>query len=189
MLSGMIRIPRFYARHAVCLFVALLVAGCATPDPDSVRADFDRGLAAYDSKDYITAFRIWDGIKDSDVAALRNVAVMLRAGQGVARDPVRARALFTEAADAGLSSAAYNLGLMLLAGEAGPPDIPGGLMRLEQAAPTQPLAAIELGRIYRAGALVRADPVRARHFFAMAAAAGNEQAAQELKSLPAEAAP
>lgn len=175
--------------RAVCLSAAVLVAGCATPDPDSVRADFDRGLAAYDHKDYAAAFHIWDGIKDADAAALRNVAVMLRTGQGVRKDTARAQALFAEAADAGLSSAAYNLGQMLLAGEAGPPDIPGGLMRLEQAAPGQPLAAIELGRIYRDGRLVRADPARARHFFGMAASAGNELAVQELKSLPAETAP
>lgn len=185
-MTALLRILTFRPRfsHALALILAGgLLAACAG-DPDSVKADFDRGLSAYDGGDYATAFHLWDGIKNDDLAAMRNVAVMLRTGQGAPKNPAKARALFAEAADAGLSSAAYNLGQMLIAGEGGKRDVKSGLSWMERAAPTQPLAAAELGEIYRKGKLVPVDLIKARTYLAMAAAAGDTQSAQILAQLP-----
>lgn len=175
---------RILARRApVLALTGVLLAACAS-NPDSVKADFDHGLAAYDGGDYATAFHLWDGIKNDDLAALRNVAVMLRTGQGVPKNPAKARKLFAEAADGGLSSAAYNLGQMLIAGDGGKRDVKTGLIWMERAAPSQPMAAAELGEIYRKGKLVPVDLIKARNFLAMAAAAGDTQSARTLAQMP-----
>ena len=49
--------------------------------------------AAYDAGDYPAAYKIWSGIDRYDLAAMRNVAMMLRTGQGVQKDPKKARGL------------------------------------------------------------------------------------------------
>ncbi len=56
-----------------------------------IAAVFDTGVAAYDAGNYERAFKIWWDLQFEDVAAMRNVAMMLRNGQGVQRDPRKAR--------------------------------------------------------------------------------------------------
>ena len=80
---------------------------------------------------------------------MRNVAMMLRKGQGVAKDPKKAEELYQRAAEAGLPTAQADLADMLLKGEAGPPDPGRALPLLEAAAAANhPVAQ------YRAGANV-----------------------------------
>src|SRR6202000_1509951 len=93
----------------------------------ATKATFDKGLAAYDAKDYAGAFKIFSSIDDRDLAAMRNVALMLRKGQGTARDPNAAEEIYARAANGGLATAAADLGEMLLNGEAGPPDAKAAL--------------------------------------------------------------
>ena len=53
---------------------------------------FDQGRAAYDAKDYDTAFKIFSELADDyDLAAMRNVALMERDGLGTRQRP-KARA-------------------------------------------------------------------------------------------------
>ncbi len=166
------------------LFLCLLTA-CAALPVDTT-ADFDRGLAAYDGGDFPSAYRIWDGIKEGNLAALRNVATMLRTGKGVAKDPVRAEKLMQEAAEDGLVSAEFDFGQMRLTGEAGPPDAKTGLLWIARAADAgHPMAAYWLGRIYQQGAVVPADPVLARKYLTLAADGGVAAALDALKALPA----
>src|ERR1700749_4043879 len=47
----------------------------------------DSGVAAYDAGNYQQAFKIWWDLRYEDLAAMRNLAMMLRKGQGVAKDP------------------------------------------------------------------------------------------------------
>ena len=61
-------------------------------------------------------------IDDDDIAAMRNVAMMLRQGLGTDKDPKGAEDLYQRAAEAGLPTAQADLADMLLKGEAGPPD-------------------------------------------------------------------
>ena len=98
--------------------------GCATPASGDPESDRSPGVAAYDKGDYPTAYRNGpSSIDDEDLAAMRNVAMMLRAsGTGVAKDPKKAEELYEMAAEAGLPTAQADLADMLLKGEAGPPD-------------------------------------------------------------------
>ncbi len=88
-----------------------------------IAALFDSGVAAYDAGDYQKAFKIWWDLQYEDVAAMRNIAMMLRKGQGTAKDPKKAEEIFERAAQAGLPTAQADLADMLLKGEAGPPDL------------------------------------------------------------------
>src|ERR1700691_1661355 len=84
-------------------------------------SEFDRGLKAYDAGQYTTAYEIWWKIKDEDLAAMRNVALMLRKGQGVKKDAHKAQDLFETAANAGMINAEVDLAKMLLHGRPAPP--------------------------------------------------------------------
>ena len=66
--------------------------------------EFDRGLKAYDARQYPAAFQIWWQIKDRDLAAMRNVALMLRKGLGVPKDPRKAEGVLRAAAATGNSA-------------------------------------------------------------------------------------
>ena len=49
---------------------------------ESIKAVFDSGVAAYDRGDYPTAFKLFSSIDGDDLAAMRNVAMMLRERPG-----------------------------------------------------------------------------------------------------------
>lgn len=170
------------------LFAALALAGCASPVQDvaATRKTFDEGVAAYDAKDYAGAYRIFVSIDDRDVAAMRNVALMLRRGEGVAKDPKAAEEMYARAATGGLATAAADLGEMLLNGEAGPPDPKAALPWLAGAADAgHPVAAFELGEMYEQGNGVEKDLGLARKLYRQAADAGYDAAKQRLAALPA----
>ena len=103
-------------------------------DGTEIAKIFDSGVAAYDAGQYEQAFKIWWDLRYEDLAAMRNLAMMLRKGQGVARDPKQAEEIYQRAAEAGLPTAQADLADMLLKGEAGPPDLAGALPLLEAAA-------------------------------------------------------
>src|ERR1700750_416099 len=78
-----------------------------------IAAAFDSGVAAYDAGDYPKAFKIWWDLRYEDIAAMRNLGMMLRKGQGVDKDPRQAKDLFLRAARAGLPTAQADLADML----------------------------------------------------------------------------
>lgn len=148
-----------------------------------IAAVFDSGVAAYDAGNYEQAFRIWWDLQFEDVAAMRNVAMMLRKGQGVQRDPRQAEVIFERAARAGLATAQFDLADMLLKGEAGDPDPKAALPFLRAAAKANhPMAQFHLGWIYESGAngLVPVNLEMARELYAAAAARGLKDAADRL---------
>src|SRR6202000_402001 len=100
-------------------------------DSAEIAKIFDSGVAAYDAGNYAQAYKIWWGLRYEDVAAMRNLAMMLRKGQGVVKDPKKAEELYQRAAEAGLPTAQADLADMLLKGEAGPPDLASALPLLE----------------------------------------------------------
>jgi TPR repeat protein len=156
---------------------------------------FDSGLAAYDAGDYPKAFKIWWDLQYEDLAAMRNLAMMLRKGQGVAKDPKKAEEIFQRAAEAGLPTAQADLADMLLKGEAGPPDLASALPLLEAAAAANhPVAQFQLGELYETGAppLVPKNLDVARQLYAAAASHGMQEAADRLRVVgppPANTAP
>lgn len=167
------------------LWICLFAGGCATAETsESLKATFDSGLAAYDKGDYPAAFKIWSSIDDQDVAAMRNVAMMLRKGQGTDKDPKAAEEMFQRAADAGLPNAQADLADMLLKGEAGPPDPKAALPLLQAAAAADhPIAEYELGQMYETGEIVPKDLTVARNLYTAAAGHGMKEAQDRLAAL------
>ena len=166
------------------LAFCLILAGCAATSGKELASTFDQGVAAYDAHDYAKAYKIWSTITDEDLAAMRNCAMMLRAGQGVAKDPQAAANLYLRAAQAGLPTAQADLADMLLKGEAGPPDLAGALPLLEAAAAANhPAAQFQLGELYETGAppLVPQNLEVARQLYAAAAGHGMKEAADRLR--------
>ena len=172
-----------------CCCVAI-ASGCASSPAEDVAATkktFAEGVAAYDAKDYARAYQTFVSIDDRDLAAMRNVALMLRKGEGVAKDPKAAEEMYARAASGGLATAAADLGEMLLKGEAGPPDPKAALPWLAGAADAgHPVAAFELGQMYEDGNGVAKDLSIARKLYKAAADAGYQDAKQRLAALPAE---
>lgn len=167
----------------LCLLGAFASA-CAS-DPAAMKQTFDLGLKAYDAGDYPKAYETWTSIEDVDLAALRNVAVMLRTGKGVAKNPQKALELMERAAEAGLPTAQADLADMFIKGEAGPPDPKAAAPWLERAVLAgHPKAAFELGKLYEAGTGVEKNIEAARRLYRIAAAAGVADAAQRLAALP-----
>ena len=145
---------------------------------------FDSGVAAYDAGNYPQAFKIWWGLQYEDLAAMRNLAMMLRKGQGVAKDPKKAEEIYQRAAEAGLPTAQADLADMLLKGEAGPPDLAAALPLLAAAAAANhPVAQFELGELYETGAppFLPKDLEVARRLYSDAAGHGMKEAADRLR--------
>jgi hypothetical protein len=169
----------------VPFLLALVTSGCAsTQTGETLKSSFDTGVAAYDAGDYAKAYKIWSGIDDDDLAAMRNVAMMRRQGLGTAKDPKGAEEMYLRAAEAGLPTAQADLADMLIRGEAGPPDPQRALPLLEAAAAANhPLAQYELAQFYEAGQLVPRNMTVARNLYAAAASHGMKEAQTRLDQL------
>ena len=164
------------------LLLALTAQACARTGKE-IAAVFDTGVAAYDAGNYEQAFKIWWELQFEDVAAMRNVAMMLRKGQGVQRDPRKAEVIYERAARAGLPTAQADLADMLLKGEAGDPDPKAALPLLVAAsAANHPVAQFQLAQMYETGAggVVPMNLETARQLYAAAAAGGMKEAADRL---------
>jgi uncharacterized protein len=169
----------------VCL-CGMLLGGCVSPSShEEIAATFDAGVTAYDAGDYQTAYAKWKTIENVDLAAMRNLALLLRKGQGVKKDPKAALKMMQVAAEDGLVTAQADLGDMLLKGEAGKPDPEAAVPWLEKAALAgHPLAAFALGQLCEQGSGVKRDIERARKLYRQAADAGVKDAEEALKKLP-----
>lgn len=165
------------------LVLALTSQAWAARTGKEIAAAFDSGVAAYDAGNYEQAFKIWWDLQFEDLAAMRNVAMMLRKGQGVQRDPRQAEVIYERAAKAGLPTAQFDLADMLLKGEAGDPNPKAALPWLQSAArANHPMAQFQLGWIYESGAngLVPVNLELARELYAAASARGLKDAADRL---------
>jgi TPR repeat protein len=173
----------------LCACLALAVgpasSALARTGPE-IAAAFNVGLAAYDAGDYEKAFKAWWDLQYEDLAAMRNVAMMLRKGQGTTKDPKKAEEIYQRAAEAGLPTAQADLADMLLKGEAGPPDLESALPLLQAAAAANhPVAQFQLGQLYETGAppLVVQNVELARQLYVAAASHGMKEAGARLAAL------
>ncbi|MDE3116414.1 MAG: sel1 repeat family protein [Pseudomonadota bacterium] len=159
-------------------------AVAATPSPYMLgdQTTFALGVAAFDAKDYTRAFAIFSKLADDDdLAARRNMALMERRGLGTEKDPEAAIEDYKVAAEAGLPTAAADLGEMLLDGEAGRPDPKAALpWLLVAAAAHHPVAQFHLGQMYETGAAVPKNRFQAILFYSAAAARGYQPAIDRL---------
>jgi uncharacterized protein len=169
----------------LCLCGALLSACASAPSHDELQSAFAAGLKEYDAGNYKGAYDQWHKIDDYDLAAMRNVALLLRKGQGVEKDPKTALKMMGQAADAGLVTAQADLGDMLLKGDAGSPDPKAAAPWLARAAEGgHPIAAFELAQLHEQGTGVPKDLTLARRLYEAAAKAGVAGAAEHLATLP-----
>jgi uncharacterized protein len=167
----------------ICL-CGVLLSACASATTEDIRAAFEAGLKDYDAGDYASAYQKWKSIDDVDLAAMRNVALMLRTGKGVEKDPKAALRMMELAAQAGLVTAQADLADMLLKGEAGPPDVKEAIFWLGLAAAAgHPVASFQLGQLYEQGTGVKKNIETARKFYKVAAEAGIAEAEARLQAL------
>ena len=172
-------------RHFILLVAFLALGACATTTVAEKASRFDEGVAAYDAGDFETAYRIWNELaREDDLAAMRNVAQLLRQGKGVAKDSKRAFKLYMSAAEKGLVTAMANLGDMYLAGD--------GVDRNPQAAAAWyaraasaglSLAQWKLAEMYDSGNGVPVDKARARGLLERAARNGYAPAQDKLREM------
>jgi uncharacterized protein len=167
----------------VCFEIAL--TGCASAlTGRQIATTFDAGVAAYDAGHFDQAYAFWASIDGEDVAAMRNVGILLRKGQGVKKNPRAAEKMFERAAETGLVTAKADLADMLLKGEAGPPDPKRALPLLESAAAANhPIAQFELAQMYETGGLVPRNIDVARRLYAAANSHGLKEAGDRLATL------
>jgi len=144
------------------------------------QAKFDKALAAYDAKDYDTAFKIFSELADDyDLAAMRNVALMERDGLGTDKDPKAAQDEMEQAALRGLPTAQSDYGIMLLDGYVDPPNPKAAIPWLEKAAgANHPIAEYRLGLMYEIGEAVPQDLKYAEQLYEGAASRMPEAAAR-----------
>jgi TPR repeat protein len=148
------RKPAIFPRLAAALAFCICLAGAAEARSSAeIAAVFNSGVAAYDAGDYEKAFKIWWDLRYEDLAAMRNLGMMLRKGQGTAKDAEKAEEIYLRAAEAGLPTAQADLADMYLKGELGAPDLRRALPLLEAAAAANhPVAQFQLGQFYETGA-------------------------------------
>jgi len=162
------------------VFCALFAMPAGARSSEEIAATFNSGITAYDAGDYEKAFKIWWELRYEDLAAMRNLGMMLRKGQGTEKDPQKAAEIYQRAAEAGLPTAQADLADMYLKGELGPPDLARALPLLEAAAAgNHPVAQYQLGQFYETGAppLVPQNLETARQLYAAAASRGMPEAA------------
>ncbi|HJT42537.1 MAG TPA: tetratricopeptide repeat protein [Rhizomicrobium sp.] len=158
----------------ICACLAWAVPAQARTSAE-IAADFNSGVAAYDAGDAEKAFKIWWELRFEDVAAMRNLGMMFRKGEGTKKDPARAEELYQRAAEVGLPTAQADLADMYLKGELGPPDLGRALPLLEAAAAgNHPIAQYQLGQFYETGAppLIPQNLETARQLYERAAERG-----------------
>ena len=86
----------------------------------SPKGDFQKGMDAYEKKDYATALREWKPLAEQgDAPAQYNLGMMYHKGQGVPQDYKTAVKWYRLAAEQGNASAQGNLGAMYAFGTGG----------------------------------------------------------------------
>lgn len=146
---------------------------------------FQQGVAAYDKGDFTTAFKIWLPLaQQSDLAAMRNVALLLRTGKGVARDPARALWFYEEAGSKGFALAQVNAAFMHLNGDGVPKNPEAAAFWFHAASLAgSPIAQYNLAVMYESGKGVDKDIGKAIGWYALAARGGSELAIKRLAIL------
>lgn len=134
-------------------------------------ADYEAGLAAYESGQYETALAEWQPLAESgDARAQFGLGMLYANGFGVEMNDSKALHWFGEAAARDHAEAQYRLGVMHQNGWGVPMDDEAAAEWYEKAA-KQGLteAQVALGQVYAAEYCVRYDPVKAYKWYAIAA--------------------
>ena len=163
---------------------ATVQSNLGTPlPPPSER--FREGVAAYDKGDFAAAFKIWLPLaQQADLAAMRNVALLLREGKGTTRDPVRALWFYEEAGAKGFALAQVNAAFMHLEGDGVPKNLEAAAFWFHAGARAgSPIAQYNLAVMYERGSGVEKDMGKALGWYAIAARSGSKPALDRLAVL------
>ncbi len=154
-----------------------------TPPPKSEL--FQRGVVAYDKGDFETAFKIWLPLaQQADLAAMRNVGLMLREGKGTARDPKRALWFYEEAGSKGFTLAQVNAAFMHMKGDGVPKNLEAAAFWFHAASLAgSPIAEYNLAVLYESGQGVEKNIGMALGWYAIAARNGSKLAVERLTKL------
>ncbi len=142
----------------------------------AVAGDFEDGVAAYERKDYTTAFiKYRNAAQLGNAAAQALVGMMYDEGIGVAQDYKEAVRWYRLAAQQGYADAQYNLGVMYKDGQGVAQDYKEAV-RWYRLAAQQGLAEAQnnLGVMYSKGQGVLQDHVRAHMWSNIAAVNGDK---------------
>jgi hypothetical protein len=174
------------------LVAASLFATAALADSDTFKGyrksdpkRFHAGVVAYDAHDFPKAYKIWLPLaQHGDIAAMFNVALMLRDGRGIRRDPAKALAYFRQAATMGHLGSEVDLADMYMRGEGTKQNYLEAARWLLVAARRGHLpSAYKLGLMCEKGIGMPVDLKAARAFYLFAARRGYELAATRLAIL------
>ncbi|MEN6542055.1 tetratricopeptide repeat protein [Parvibaculum sp.] len=146
---------------------------------------FLKGVEAYDSGDFKQAFDIWLPLaQGGDLAAMRNVALLLRTGKGTDRDPARALWFYEEAGSKGFGLAQLNAAFMHLKGDGVPKNLEAAAFWFHAAALSgSPIAQYNLAVMYERGQGVEKDLPKALGWYALASRSGSRPALDRLAIL------
>ena len=144
--------------------------------------NFDKGLAAYNQKDYAIAFTFWEPLaKSGNKVAQYNLGVMYKNGQGVPQDYQQAVAWYRKAAEQGYANAQYNLGVMYDNGQGVAQDYQQAVAWYRKAAEQGDASAqYNLGIMYDNGQGVAQDYKQAAAWYRKAAKQGHARAQTNL---------
>jgi TPR repeat protein len=144
-------------------------------------ADYDAGLAAYESGKYDAALTEWQPLAESgDARAQFGLGMMYANGFGVEMNDGKALHWFKEAAAQDYAEAQYRIGVMHQNGWGVPMDDETAAdWYMEAAKQGYTDAQVALGQVYAAEYCVRYDPVQAYKWFAIAAKLDDVDAAEK----------
>ncbi len=150
------------------ILTSVLLFGLAAPP---AWADFDAGVAAYDSGDYETAFREFKTLAEQgDAHAQASLGFMYENGRGVVQDYAEAVKWYRKAAEQGVVLGQYNLGVMYAKGQGVPQDYAEAANWYRRAAERNDgVSQSTLGIMYAKGYGVPQDFVRAHMWLGLAA--------------------
>jgi TPR repeat protein len=153
------------------LAVALVVSSGSV----ATAQDFDKGLAAYDAGDLVTALEEWRPLAEQGVAvAQNNLGLMYEFGEGVLQDYAKSVSLYLLAAEQGYALAQYNLGNMYRTGRGVLQDYSEAFTWYRLASEQgYAMAQSNLGAMYSFGHGVLQDNVKAHMWYNIGAANGN----------------
>ncbi len=102
----------FMQIRIICFLVSVALAGCAsTGRIERHGSSYDKGVDAFEDKDYPEARRQWSSsVNEGEVLALNGLGYLLYYGLGGNADPDKAVVLLKRGAEAGHSEAQWHLG-------------------------------------------------------------------------------
>ncbi|MDC3312300.1 sel1 repeat family protein [Alphaproteobacteria bacterium] len=161
-------------------FLATLLIGFSLISFPSWAANFEKGLAAYESGDYATALREWTPLAEQGNAiAQYKLGFIYENGVGVPQNYKTAVKWFTLGAEKGYAKAQLKLGYVYIQGQGVPQDYKNAYKWWTLAAEQGDAdAQYNLGLKYEQGVGVPKDYVYAHMWWNISASNGNKNAAR-----------